>query len=271
MLERLAGNSYDDQQVAITQIANNFSIPVTLETFDPSKFTPQEQNLLADNLVIAQEPGQSGERYYRLVPDTNAMLKIGPIPFPGIAKVIEPLVLGVTITLFALCSFLWVGPLWRDLRRLITTSNRIADGQLDARVESATTSMIGPVIEGFNRMADQTQNMIASQQALTNAVSHELRTPLARLKFSLEIFSQTDSENLRQRHRDEMVRDLNELNQMVDELLTFVVKKVAEWHIGNAQILDSSLGGAELQINWPVDYSVHCKPGQALASSRTDT
>ena len=70
-------------------------------------------------------------------------------------------------------------------------------------------------------MADQTQNVIASQQALTNAFSHELRTLLARLKFSFEIASQTESDNLRTRHHLEMERDSNEQIQMVDELLIF--------------------------------------------------
>lgn len=222
ILERLAEKSFNgDQQSTMVKIASDFGIPVTVAPFEAGNFTQEENRRLESNLVVAREPGQNGERYFRLIPDTGAVLTIGPIPFPVIVSVIEPLILGITIVLFALCSFIWVGPLWRDLRQLISTSNDIADGQLDARVQSTTPSMIRPVIVGFNHMADQTEKMLASQQALTDAVSHELRTPLARLTFSLGILDQTDSESLRKRHRSEMARDLDELNQLVDELLTF--------------------------------------------------
>src|SRR5262245_24040310 len=52
--------------------------------------------------------------------------------------------------------------------------------------------------------------------------SHELRTPMQRLCFGVERARDARSEEDRERALDRMDKDLAELDQLVDELLTYV-------------------------------------------------
>jgi signal transduction histidine kinase len=70
-------------------------------------------------------------------------------------------------------------------------------------------------------MADRIQELIRSHKELTHAVSHELRTPLARLRFSMEMIASADESDKREKHLEGMRRDVDELDLLVSELLTY--------------------------------------------------
>jgi signal transduction histidine kinase len=70
-------------------------------------------------------------------------------------------------------------------------------------------------------MAARIQELIRSHKELTHAVSHELRTPLARLRFSMEMIATADEPDNREKHLDGMRRDVDELDLLVSELLTY--------------------------------------------------
>lgn len=59
------------------------------------------------------------------------------------------------------------------------------------------------------------------QQELVAAVSHELRTPLARLMFSIQMTEDAKTLEEAQKHIGSMIDDVEELNVMVDEILTY--------------------------------------------------
>ena len=73
----------------------------------------------------------------------------------------------------------------------------------------------------FNHMASRIQALINSHKDLTNAVSHELRTPLARMRFGFEMLQSSQSEQDRQRFIYELSTDIEEMDALVDELLTY--------------------------------------------------
>jgi signal transduction histidine kinase len=70
-------------------------------------------------------------------------------------------------------------------------------------------------------MADRIEYLVSAHRDLTNAVSHELRTPLARFKFSLEILARSNDETKRQQYLNNMKADVAELEQLIDEMLSY--------------------------------------------------
>lgn len=211
----------DTQKSHLNDIANRFAFPVELLDSTNLQLNAVEIRQLSDGKIVAINPGSYGERYIKRLSNNKAYLQVGPIPVPRLVSWITPVLTALFFVLFALISALCLRPLWHDLRQLVQASNTIASGKLSARVKPKLFSSIRSVIDGFNRMADQTEQTIESQQALTNAVSHELRTPLARVKFSLEMAKQCANESDRERHLNDIATDVDELNQLVEELLTF--------------------------------------------------
>ncbi|VAW87761.1 Sensory histidine kinase in two-component regulatory system with RstA, partial [hydrothermal vent metagenome] len=82
-------------------------------------------------------------------------------------------------------------------------------------------SVLLGLAETFNGMANRIQRLISSHKELTNAVSHELRTPLARLRFGIEMLQSSSDEADKKRYIASMNTDIDELDQLVVELLTY--------------------------------------------------
>ena len=70
-------------------------------------------------------------------------------------------------------------------------------------------------------MAEQTENGIRSQKELTSAVSHELRTPVARMRFALEMLSNTKDQTKKSRFISDINENIEELDELLEELLSF--------------------------------------------------
>ncbi|MEM1178147.1 MAG: ATP-binding protein [Acidobacteriota bacterium] len=77
--------------------------------------------------------------------------------------------------------------LTRPLRRMSRSMDRIADGELDHRVDVAGRDEVAAMGHSFNAMADRIQGMIRGQQEMLAGVSHELRSPLGRMKMTLAL------------------------------------------------------------------------------------
>jgi signal transduction histidine kinase len=70
-------------------------------------------------------------------------------------------------------------------------------------------------------MADRMQRLIHSHRELTGAVSHELRTPIARLRFRVDMLEEPLREGDRERHISAMRKDIQELEELVSESLSY--------------------------------------------------
>ncbi len=111
--------------------------------------------------------------------------------------------------------------LTRPIRHLREATNQFAAGKLDTRVMQyigKRKDEITDLARDFDHMAEQVQNLVATQKRLLNDVSHELRSPLARLQMAIEMGRQQPdkSEELMQRIEKESQR----LDELVGELLT---------------------------------------------------
>jgi signal transduction histidine kinase len=123
--------------------------------------------------------------------------------------------------LVALAVLFWVYPLWRDLKRLGISARAFGQGDFSVRAFPRKHSVLYRLAGTFNAMADRIQGLISSHKELTNAVSHELRTPIARLRFGMEMLETSTQSEDRSRYMESMKDDIDELDQLVAELLTY--------------------------------------------------
>jgi signal transduction histidine kinase len=158
---------------------------------------------------------------YQGIPDTRLLLAVGPLPRETESGWLDVLVTSAYYALVALILLLWIRPFYRDLSRLRAVAAEFGKEDFSARVQLNAKSNIFPVAQSFNAMADRIEYLVSAHRELTNAVSHELRTPLARFKFSLEILARSTDAAKRQQYLDNMKADVVELEQLIDEMLSY--------------------------------------------------
>ncbi|MCK5813190.1 MAG: ATP-binding protein [Cocleimonas sp.] len=152
---------------------------------------------------------------------SSYLLEFGPITIPwGIYYLGYIFFLSLALVI-ALISMVWVWPVWRDLVKIKSAADEFGEGLYDTRIPAQKFSLLSKISTAFNLMAERTQRSIESHKELTNAVSHELRTPLARMRFSLEMLISTDNKKNQTRHANDITEDIDELELLLSELLTY--------------------------------------------------
>lgn len=91
-------------------------------------------------------------------------------------------------------------------------------GELGARVPVEGRDEVAAVAASFNRAAARIESLIASHRSLLANASHELRSPLARLRMAIDLY-EADKTDARAERRAEIVRNLAELDELVEEIL----------------------------------------------------
>jgi two-component system sensor kinase ParS len=127
----------------------------------------------------------------------------------------------IEMLMMALLLWFWVRPFWRDLVALRAAAEKAGGGNLDVKVEVRNGSPLGEFARVFNEMTLRISTLMKSQKNLTNSVSHELRTPLARLRFSQHLACEENTTDGKNRYLALMERDIDELDQLSSELLTY--------------------------------------------------
>ena len=115
----------------------------------------------------------------------------------------------------------WVRPVWRDLEALRQTARALGDGHFETRAPEARSRAFELLTETLNGMAERIQRLIATQKELSSAISHELRTPIARMRFALEMVTEAEALDERERLAKMMGVDLDELDNLIDSSLTY--------------------------------------------------
>lgn len=114
-----------------------------------------------------------------------------------------------------------VRPLQHQLDALSETATRLGDGHLDARAVTNPSDATHDLASVVNDMAGRIQDLLRGRQELLVAVSHELRTPVARLKFGTDLLADEPDPIRRQERAESIQRDLEELDALIGELLTY--------------------------------------------------
>jgi len=226
--DKLAGKNAEAQWRVVSQLQQLTDIPIALKTLEELDLPDKEIQQLQKQKIVVRNPADHGEQFWIKAGDSGLFLEAGPIDYPNKNRYVKNILDSLFYAVLLGGFLLWVWPLWRDLQRLRQASMAMGQGKLDTRVATRKTSLIRSVLDGFNQMANRTENMVASQRELTNAVSHELRTPLARMMFDLENARHTSNSQDRTRHLDSLELNIVELNTLGDELLTYAKQERVE-------------------------------------------
>ncbi|MDR0779292.1 MAG: hypothetical protein LBF16_01155 [Pseudomonadales bacterium] len=162
---------------------------------------------------------RGGALLYRKLSGTDQVLAFGPLP-PATGTY-DTWVISAYYALIALVLLLWIRPFSRDLSQLRKAAADFGSADFSTRLKLPDNSSILPVANSFNAMAERIEYLVRVHQELTNGVSHELRTPLARCKFALEMLARRADPADQQRYLDAMKQDVNELETLIDEMLTY--------------------------------------------------
>jgi len=258
LLEReLAEVPQENWPQQLAQLGLDLSFPVHIEY---TKDQPLDDDALAalnrGEIVILQDSSLCLEQ----IPDTNYVLVAGPIPYLSFQHEIENfdyLLLALLGISLGLPVFIWMRPHWRDLLLLERTARRLGRGDLSARINLPETSSLQRLGRAFDQMANNIQQVIASKKRLTDNVAHELRTPLVRLRYRLEMFDPPLPEQAKQ----DLERDITNLDHLVDEMLTYArldrpqleiktqIFSPAEWLQQRQNDWNSQLVGKQLLID----------------------
>lgn len=127
----------------------------------------------------------------------------------------------ISIFLISLGVYALIFPLQRRLNVLHIGVNEVAQGKLDTKVQVVGEDDIARLSATFNVMTTHIKRLIESQRELTRAVSHELRTPVARIRFAVDMLADTDEADSRQTQKMYIDEDIESLNALIDEILTY--------------------------------------------------
>ncbi|MBK5204988.1 MAG: HAMP domain-containing protein [Polaromonas sp.] len=98
-------------------------------------------------------------------------------------------------------------------------------GDLSARINAEGHDEVAFLARRFNHAAERIESLMESHKSLLANASHELRSPLARIRMGLELMSpgtpspQSIAPTSASRQKDEILRSINELDQLIDEIL----------------------------------------------------
>ena len=124
------------------------------------------------------------------------------------------------IALFLLIPIAWWSRAhWRALGALSRVADDFGLGMLTRRTQVKKASIIYPLANRMDQMAERIAGLLDARKSLLHSVSHELRTPLARLEFGLELLRKAAANTSLDGRFAAMEGDVQELNALVSELL----------------------------------------------------
>ena len=115
----------------------------------------------------------------------------------------------------ALGSYPIIRRLTTRLEQLERAVTRWGQGDLSTRMPVQGSDEVASLTRRFNQAAEKMEGLVLSHKNLLANASHELRTPITRLRMALELQSTRPVDAM----RSEMLRDLEELDQLVEEVL----------------------------------------------------
>ncbi len=199
---------------------DTFGFPITIHDQEPMPENAAQR--IATGRRIAHYWNEEYEDFIAASLDGGGWVSFGPIlevRYVGFLKRI--IVYGPILLLYTLAAWLLIWPIVRQHRELALAAARIADYEWKSRVKERSVPDMRLLARAFNQMAEKTERVVASQRMLLKSVSHELRTPLARLRFGVELFSEKEDRGAREDHIRNLAIDLSEMDDLIDELLTY--------------------------------------------------
>jgi two-component system sensor histidine kinase CpxA len=128
-----------------------------------------------------------------------------------------------SILVVALSVIFWipfVRHITKPLERMTRTTEKIAKGRFDVKIDEHRSDEIGRLTCAINHMTSQLSGYVNGQKLFLRDVAHELGSPIARIQLGLGILEQMADENNHDRIKDVM-EDAVHMSNLVNELLSF--------------------------------------------------
>ncbi|WP_201586984.1 ATP-binding protein [Psychrobacter jeotgali] len=216
------------KRARLEELSEKFAFPLSLESISSLDLdSDQMARLSRDEVVILFKDSSSnqGSSSIRIIVPSeisDIVIVMGPASlfnwFP--LNLIISMVL-ISMFLISLGVYALIFPLERKLQLIQMGVNEVSEGNLDVQLQVIGQDEIARLSATFNAMTEHIKRLIESQRELTRAVSHELRTPVARIRFAVDMLADTDDEESRFMQRDYIDEDIESLNGLIDEILTY--------------------------------------------------
>lgn len=104
--------------------------------------------------------------------------------------------------------------LTRPVEELANSARRLADGDLDVRVEPQEPEEIKEMGDAFNHLANRLNELLAEEREGVADLSHRLRTPLTSLRLQAEALDDPDERQLMVSHVDRMEHSMTQVIEL---------------------------------------------------------
>ena len=255
-----------EKQQRLQQIQKFFPFKLTLQSINKLQLdTDQKARLYRKDIVIMFRDNTSVENSsIRVLAPTeiqDTVVDLGPIPlfnwFP--LNLIISITL-ISMFLISLGVYALIFPLERKLQLIQSGITKVREGKLNTKVKVVGEDEIAHLAATFNSMTEHIRRLIESQRELTRAVSHELRTPVARIRFAVDMLADTDDYDDRMSQRDYIDQDIESLNGLIDEILTYAKLEEGspkmDWEDVDLQELVSQIARETNALGKPVTVEV---------------
>lgn len=216
---KLADLPVEEWPYLLKKLLNETDISVEIIQKAEAPESVQESQRLLDGKAVLITHEKNLNTIYTPTPDAGLLYEIGTLDERDIWQRVEIVSRVLPASLLALGILFLAWPLYRDIRRMRMAAIAFGRGHLEKRVRLGRGSSLNPLATAFNAMAGSIQKLIVSHKDLTNAVSHELKTPLTRLRFTHEMLREEPTEEERIRYLDNVERDIDDLEEIIEELL----------------------------------------------------
>ena len=143
--------------------------------------------------------------------------------------------LGLVGVVVAVGVFPIIRRLLKRLENLQRGVQRFGEGDLTVRVPTEGKDEVADLAHQFNAAAGRIEALVQSQKSLLANASHELRSPLARIRMGLEFMGGDASTAMA---KAEIQRNINELDQLVDEILLASRLDSPDVDVGSKESMD---------------------------------
>jgi signal transduction histidine kinase len=176
----------------------------------------RHSNTLGEDLLATATPIFRGRRVVGVVRITQSVAALHRAVRRSVLGLV--LIAAVVLLMGLTAGWLIARQLARPLRRLQTTAEEIAHGELDRRASVDGTSEQRSLARSFNEMTDRLATALRAQREFVADASHQLRTPLTGLKLRLEAAEVTADAAVREQVAAAHA-EVDRLSHVVDELL----------------------------------------------------
>jgi len=225
ILNELGRHKSEQRVLALENLRSIFNYPIQLQSLE-SLHLPDinRRNVKKGNIsVVLKNPTTNAPSLIAYAPLGNSpyALVLGEIPFfDWFPLTLISIQLICILLLMAVTSYFLVKPLESRLELVDKQVERIAHDKGLSMTTPSGTDAIDKLSKTVTAMSIRIHKLIDDQDDMIRAISHELRTPVTRIRFRMAIISEQENTEY-DKQMSGIERDLNELEKLIDEVLTF--------------------------------------------------